>query len=60
MNKKSRFGQMDYNFEDHVVIVTGATRGIGNSLVKAFVASGAEVIDIDRDSNNLSKLNNDN
>lgn len=58
MNKKYEFGRLEFSFEDRIVIVTGAARGVGNSLVKAFVASGAEVIAIDRDSDKLSELNN--
>lgn len=56
MKKRAKFGQIEFNFEGSVVIVTGAARGIGSSLVKAFIDAGAEVIAIDRDPDNLSKL----
>jgi len=36
--------QPAYDFTDHVVVVTGGSRGVGAGIVAAFVASGATVV----------------
>ena len=36
--------QPTYDFTDHVVVVTGGSRGVGAGIVAAFVASGATVV----------------
>lgn len=40
---------MDLGLKDHVYIVTGATRGLGNATARALVADGAKVIITGRD-----------
>jgi NAD(P)-dependent dehydrogenase (short-subunit alcohol dehydrogenase family) len=44
-----------YDFEDRVVIVTGAARGVGRAMVGQFVAAGAHVVAADRDEAGLSE-----
>ncbi len=40
---------VSYDFTERVVVVTGAARGVGRSIVQAFVAAGAQVVAADRD-----------
>lgn len=42
--------------KDKVAIVTGASRGIGKAVTKAFISSGATVIGVARDSDRLNRL----
>ena len=35
---------MEFNFRDNVVLITGATRGIGEQLAKDFEKLGADLI----------------
>jgi NAD(P)-dependent dehydrogenase (short-subunit alcohol dehydrogenase family) len=46
-------GHLKYDFSGEVVIITGAARGIGREMVRAFVAVGAKVIAADRDEDGL-------
>ena len=46
-------GKVSFDFKDRSVIVTGAARGIGRALVKAFYDSGAYVVAADRDEDGL-------
>lgn len=46
-------GKVSFDFKDRSVIVTGAARGIGRALVKAFYDSGAYVVAADRDEEGL-------
>ena len=46
--------QITYNFDGKVVIVTGAARGIGRAMVKAFIEAGARVVAADRDGEGLA------
>ena len=48
-------GDMTFDFEGKVTIVTGAARGIGRALVKGFVQAGAQVIAADRDATGLAE-----
>ncbi len=47
--------QVSFDFSGKVVIITGAARGIGRVMVKAFVDSGARVVAADRDAEGLSE-----
>jgi len=47
--------QVSFDFSGKVVIITGAARGIGRAMVKAFVDSGARVLVADRDAEGLSE-----
>ena len=47
--------QVSFDFSGKVVIITGAARGIGRAMVKAFLDSGARVIAADRDAEGLSE-----
>jgi NAD(P)-dependent dehydrogenase (short-subunit alcohol dehydrogenase family) len=44
-----------FDFHDTSVIVTGAARGIGRTIVHRFVASGARVVAVDRDEAGLAE-----
>ncbi len=44
-----------YDFSGQVVIVTGAARGVGRSLVRAFADAGAQVVAADRDPDGLAE-----
>lgn len=46
---------MNYDLKDKVVIITGAARGVGRTMVKTFVEQGAKVVATDRDSVGLSE-----
>ena len=42
-------------FNNKTVLVTGAASGIGEAIAKAFLQSGANVLAVDLDNDNLSK-----
>jgi NAD(P)-dependent dehydrogenase (short-subunit alcohol dehydrogenase family) len=44
-----------FSYTGRVAIVTGAARGVGRSLVAAFISAGARVIAADRDSDGLAQ-----
>ena len=44
-----------FRFEGKVAIVTGAARGVGREIVRAFVDAGAQVVAADRDSDGLTE-----
>ena len=44
-----------YEFSDRVVVVTGAARGVGRSIVAAYVDAGARVVAVDRDEEGLAE-----
>jgi NAD(P)-dependent dehydrogenase (short-subunit alcohol dehydrogenase family) len=44
-----------YDYAGCVAIVTGAARGVGRSLVHAFVTTGAQVVAADRDADGLAE-----
>ncbi|MGA2873073.1 MAG: SDR family oxidoreductase [Candidatus Dormibacteria bacterium] len=44
-----------YDFSGQVVVVTGAARGVGRSIVGAFVDAGARVVAADRDAEGLGE-----
>jgi NAD(P)-dependent dehydrogenase (short-subunit alcohol dehydrogenase family) len=46
---------MNYDLKDKVVIITGAARGVGRTMVETFVAQGAKVVATDRDSVGLAE-----
>ena len=47
--------QIQFDFSDRVAIVTGAARGIGRALVRAFYEAGAQVVAADRDEAGLAE-----
>ena len=47
-------GQARFDFHDRVVVVTGASGGIGSALVDAFAAAGADVVLHGRDADALA------
>ena len=47
--------QVSFDFSGKVVIITGAARGIGRAMVKAFLDSRARVVAADRDAEGLSE-----
>ena len=46
---------VSYDFGDEVAIITGAARGVGRSMVAAFVAAGCRVVAADRDEAGLAQ-----
>ena len=46
---------VSYDFRDEVAIITGAARGVGRSMVAAFVAAGCRVVAADRDEEGLAQ-----
>jgi NAD(P)-dependent dehydrogenase (short-subunit alcohol dehydrogenase family) len=50
---RGALGKVSFDFKDRSIIVTGAARGIGRALVKAFYDSGAYVVAADRDEDGL-------
>ena len=50
----------EINFSGKVVLITGATRGIGAALARDFHAAGAELILTGTDSKQINKLNQNN
>ena len=44
-----------YDFQDRVVIVTGAARGVGREIVHQFIHTGAKVVAADRDAQGLEE-----
>ncbi len=46
---------MNYELEDKVVIITGAARGVGRTMVGTFAAQGAQVLATDRDAVGLAE-----
>jgi len=53
MNYLDETGKVSFDFKGRSVIVTGAARGIGRALVKAFYDSGAYIVAADRDEKGL-------
>jgi len=51
-------GQINYNFSGKVIIITGAARGIGREMARAFVDVGASVLAADRDEEGLIETRN--
>jgi len=51
-------GQINYNFSGKVIIITGAARGIGREMARAFVDVGASVLAADRDEEGLIETSN--
>jgi NAD(P)-dependent dehydrogenase (short-subunit alcohol dehydrogenase family) len=49
MDYQGEIGKVSFNFKGRSVVVTGAARGVGRALVKAFFDSGAYVVAADRD-----------
>ncbi|MDU1054409.1 SDR family oxidoreductase [Clostridium baratii] len=47
---------MDIKFKDKVVVITGATGGIGKAAVKAYLNSGAKVAMLDVENDSLKKV----
>lgn len=47
--------RVEFDFSDRVVIVTGAARGIGRTMVGRFAAAGAAVVAADRDAAGLAE-----
>jgi NAD(P)-dependent dehydrogenase (short-subunit alcohol dehydrogenase family) len=47
--------RISYDFSDSVAVVTGAARGVGRAVTRAFVASGARVVAADRDPDGLAE-----
>jgi NAD(P)-dependent dehydrogenase (short-subunit alcohol dehydrogenase family) len=48
-------GKVQFDFTDKVTIVTGAARGIGREMVKAFYQAGSAVMAVDRDLEGLKE-----
>lgn len=46
---------INYDFTEQIVLVTGAARGVGRELVKAFAHAGAHVVAADRDAEGLAE-----
>ena len=46
---------MNYDLKDKVVIITGAARGVGRTMVGTFVEQGAKVVATDRDAAGLAE-----
>ncbi|HEY9325545.1 MAG TPA: SDR family NAD(P)-dependent oxidoreductase, partial [Candidatus Limnocylindria bacterium] len=44
-----------FRFAGKVAVVTGAARGVGREIVRAFVEAGAQVVAADRDSDGLTE-----
>ncbi|MBQ03878.1 hypothetical protein CL673_04095 [Candidatus Bathyarchaeota archaeon] len=55
MGSQDNTGRASFDFTGKTVIVTGAARGIGRSIVKHFVKSGAQVMAADRDAGGLAE-----
>jgi NAD(P)-dependent dehydrogenase (short-subunit alcohol dehydrogenase family) len=47
--------RLSYDYTDSVAVVTGAARGVGRAITRAFVAAGARVIAADRDGDGLQE-----
>ena len=48
-------GQVTYDLQNEVVIVTGAARGVGRVIVSRFADAGAKIIAADRDDDGLAE-----
>jgi NAD(P)-dependent dehydrogenase (short-subunit alcohol dehydrogenase family) len=46
---------MNYDLQGKVVIITGASRGVGRAMVVAFVEQGTKVLAVDRDAEGLAE-----
>ena len=47
---------MELNLQDKVIIVTGASRGLGRAISKYLVGEGASVVAVARSQDDLNKL----
>ncbi len=48
-------GQVTYDLQNEVVIVTGAARGVGRAIVNRFAQAGARIVAADRDVDGLAE-----
>jgi NAD(P)-dependent dehydrogenase (short-subunit alcohol dehydrogenase family) len=53
MKRRLTTERISFDFTGNVVVITGAARGIGRTMTKEFVKTGAQVIAVDRDQSGL-------
>ncbi|NQV00312.1 MAG: SDR family NAD(P)-dependent oxidoreductase, partial [Parcubacteria group bacterium] len=51
--------RINYNFSDQVVLITGAGRGIGEAVSKAFAKTGAKLVLVDINEEAIKELKNE-